>query len=128
MTFNEKDWLQLTSDDTNRLYVKTEQSPEGELITGDEVDKWLDTAIDRIKQTLLERVEGEKLTPEFEPVDIHESGRIIGYNAALKDIKQIVTSIGESEIQKDTEQYVVCLEYFDKESCQTIFNRIDFTS
>ena len=46
----------LVTDKTNRLYVKTKKYPNGELIMGKEVDKWLIKAIDKAVEEERERI------------------------------------------------------------------------
>lgn len=43
----------IVSDDTNRLYIRTEKYPEGELIMYKEVDDFIDSIIDKTVQSVV---------------------------------------------------------------------------
>lgn len=46
----------LVSHETNRLYVKTDKYPDGKLITGTEVDRWIDAEREKAVQNEKERI------------------------------------------------------------------------
>jgi len=89
-----KDYQEVVSDETNRLYVKTKKNPDGELITGSEVDEWLTTYGNAREQAKVEEIIGIAETMKedgetpFGSQELHETE--VAYNKALQDLIEAI--------------------------------------
>ncbi len=86
--------IDVVSDKTNRLYVVTKKHPEGELIMGKEVDKWLTTTLKAYRKEVLEELLG--LTTE-KLVNYKPKPNITFKAIKYDDLFELITKLSKRE-------------------------------